>query len=157
MKKKVYIESTIPSYLASRPSRDLITAGHQQITQEWWENRRKDFDIYISQFVIDEISLGDSETAKKRLSIISRFKQLDLTDDVRALAKIIIDAGIIPVKSAIDAAHISVATIHEMQFLLTWNCKHLANGEIIIKVQELCIHHGYQAPIICTPEELMGE
>ncbi len=106
--------------------------------------------------MIDEISAGDPEIAKRRLAIISKFKQLDLTDEVKILAKTILDSRIIPQKSATDAAHISLSTVHGMQFLLTWNCIHLANAEIIVKIKRICEIQDYELPLICTPEELMG-
>ncbi len=152
MKAKLYLETTIPSYLTARPSRDLIVAAHQQITHEWWNKRRHYFDIFISQFVIDEAGQGDTETAKRRVDILSEFDLLDITNDVKGLAN-----DIIPKKSAIDAAHIAVAAIHEMQFLLTWNCSHIANAEISDPIKNICYLKGFKCPVICTPEELMGE
>ena len=156
MKPKLNIESTIPSYLTAIPSRDLIVAAHQQITREWWEARRDEFAIYISQFVLDEVGAGDSEASKKRLDAIEGFEQLDITDDVTNLAEAIIDSGVIPQDSPTDAAHIAVATVHGMQFLMTWNCAHIANAEISSVVEDVCRTHGFECPVICTPEELMG-
>ena len=157
MKSKLYLETTIPSYLTSHPSRDLIVAAHQQINHEWWEKRRHDFDIFISQFVIDEAGRGDEEASQRRLKILSEFDLLDITDDVTDLASAILDAGVIPQETALDAAHIAIATVHNIQFLLTWNCTHLANAEISIEIKSVCKSKGYECPIICTPEELMGE
>lgn len=134
MKRKLYLESTIPSYLTAWPSRDLIVAGHQQITDKWWRNRKDEFSIYVSQFVLDEIGAGDPVAAKKRLSIIEEFDLLDITDDVTSLAEAIITSGIIPQKSPIDAAHIAVTSVHGMDFLKTWNCTHIANAETILVV-----------------------
>ena len=157
MKTKLYLETTIPSYLTARPSRDLIVAAHQQITHEWWEKRRHDFDIFISQFVIDEAGQGDEEALQRRLEILSEFNLLDITDDVTDLASAILDARVIPKKAATDAAHIAIATIHNIQFFLTWNCDYLANAEVSIKIKSVCNSRGYECPVICTPEELMGE
>ncbi len=157
MKAKLYLETTIPSYQTARPSRDLIVAAHQQITHEWWEKRRHNFEIFISQFVIDETGQGDEEASQRRLEILSEFDLLDITDDVTDLASAILDAGVIPQKAATDAAHIAIATVHNIQFLLTWNCAHLANAEISIGIKSVCKSRGYECPIICTPEELMGE
>ncbi|MCD4784948.1 MAG: type II toxin-antitoxin system VapC family toxin [Candidatus Eremiobacteraeota bacterium] len=157
MKAKLYLETTIPSYLISRPSRDLIVAAHQQITRDWWEKRRLDFEIFISQFVLDEAGQGDEEASQKRLETLSEFNILDITDEVTNLTAEILLSGIIPQKSATDAAHIAIATIHKMNFLLTWNCAHLANAEIWIAIYSVCGSKGYECPIICTPEELMGE
>ena len=135
----------------------MIVAAHQQITHEWWGKRRRDFDIFISQFVIDEAGQGDEEASQRRLEILSEFDLLDITDDVTDLASAILVAGVIPQKAATDAAHIAIATVHNIQFLLTWNCVHLANAEISIEIKSVCKSKGYECPIICTPEELMGE
>lgn len=157
MKVKLYLETTIPSYLTAQPSRDLIVAAHQQITHEWWEKRRHNFEIFISQFVIDEAEQVDKEASLRRLKILSEFDLLDITDDVTDLASTILDAGVISQKAVTDAAHIAIATVHNIQFLLTWNCTHLANAEISIGIRSVCKSKGYECPIICTPEELMGE
>ncbi len=156
MKPKLYMDTTIPSYLAARPSRDLIVAGHQQITQEWWEKRRMQFEIYVSQFVLDEAALGDVQLAEKRLEVLQAFPKLEISDDMASLAEHLLASGVIPGKAPVDAAHIAVSTVHEMDYLMTWNCTHLANAEISSKVRRACAAHGYECPIICTPEELMG-
>jgi hypothetical protein len=156
MKPRVYLETTIVSYLASKPSRDLITAAHQQITHDWWETRLTDFEIYISQFVLDEAGAGDAEVAAKRLALLTSFPLLDATTEALDLARALVERGAIPPRKAADAAHIAVATVHHVQFLLTWNCTHLANAEIWAQVQVICATLGYAAPIVCTPEELLG-
>jgi len=156
MKPKVYIETTIVSYLASKPSRDLITAAHQQITHDWWETRLDDFDVYISQFVLDEAGAGDAEAAAKRLALLASFPLLDATPEALDLAKALVERGAIPPRKATDAAPLAVATVHHMQFLMMWNCTHLANAEILAQVQAICAQLGYAAPIVCTPEELLG-
>jgi hypothetical protein len=137
MKLKVYIETTIPSYLVGRPSRDLVVAAHQELTHEWWQNRRPTFDVFVSQFVIDEASMGDPDLARGRLDIITGLDQLDITDDVGLLASSIVESRAIPQKAAADAAHI-------------------ANAEISTKVRRVCETAGFACPVICTPEELMG-
>ncbi|MBN2089230.1 type II toxin-antitoxin system VapC family toxin [candidate division KSB1 bacterium] len=157
MKPKLYLETTIPSYLVATPSRDLIVAAHQQITNEWWLNQKDKFDIYISQFVFDEVSSGDPRLAKKRIKIISKFPKLEISDDVKLLAASFIDSKVIPIKAVIDAAHIAVAAVHNMNFLMTWNCAHIANAIMAQSIQNICIKNGYNCPVICTPEELIGE
>ena len=156
MKPKLYIETTIPSYLVSLPSRDLIVAGHQQTTRVWWDTRRENFDIFISQFIVDEASGGDSTEAQKRLNAIEIFPQLEVNDDVLRLAEALLSNNIIPKKAATDAAHIAVASVHGMDYLMTWNCAHIANATIFNAVKNICITEGFSFPIICTPEELMG-
>src|SRR5438067_11922254 len=109
MKARLYLETTIPSYLTSRPSRDLVIAGHQQITRDWWDTRRHDFHLYISQLVVDEVSAGDPVAARERLKVIEPLRLLDITSDAAELASDILASGIIPRKSATDAAHIAIA------------------------------------------------
>src|SRR5216117_4134987 len=128
MKQRVYLETTVPSYLVSKPSRNAIIAGHQRITREWWKTRLKSFEAYVSQFVIDEAALGRPRAARARLKIIAGFPFLDVTDSVLALAAALLDESAIPRKAAGDAAHVAVSAVHRMNFLLTWNCKHLANA-----------------------------
>jgi hypothetical protein len=156
MAQRVYIETTIPSYLTAWPSRDLIIAGHQQMTKEWWRTRRDEFELCISQFVIDEASAGDSQAAQERLAILSPLPLLDISEAVLKLASAIVESEIIPVKAARDAAHIAISAVHAIDFLLTWNCAHIANAQIVKKVQTICTKHGFPCPLICTPEELMG-
>lgn len=157
MKPRLYVETTIPSYLTSRPSRDLIIAGHQQITREWWEKRRDAFQLYISQLVVDEASGGDPAAARERLKVIQDLPLLDITPEVEVLASGILASGIIPRKAATDAAHIAVASVHGLDFLVTWNCVHIANASIAKAVAKICGQHGWECPGICTPEELLEE
>lgn len=128
MKPRLYLETTIPSYLTSWPSRDLSIAGHQQIAREWWETKRRHFDLYISQFVIDEVSAGDSMAAGQRSRVIQALPLLDVTLDVAELASGILASGKVPRKAATDAAHIAIAAVHGMDFLVTCNCVHIAKA-----------------------------
>lgn len=157
MKKRVYLETTFISYLTARPSRDLIQAARQELTREWWERRRDDFELYISRFVVDEAAGGDPDAAEKRLQILNDLPQLAVTEEAILLGENLIREGALPEKSATDGLHIAVATVHEMDVLLTWNCRHLANAEILGVVNRFIRSKGFEAPIICTPEELMGE
>jgi hypothetical protein len=156
MAQRVYLETTIPSYLTAWPSRDLIIAAHQQLTKEWWRTRRDEFEICISQFVLDEASAGDAEAAQERLAILKPLPLLDISEAVLELASAILQSGVIPAKAARDAAHIAISAVHEIDFLLTWNCAHIANAQIVKKVQAICTQHEFPCPLICTPEELMG-
>ena len=157
MKPKLYLETTIPSYLTSWSSRDLIIAGHQQITKEWWKKRRKAFNIYISQFVVDEVRSGDPSAARARMKAIRGFPMLEITPEIGVIAADILALKIIPRRAVTDAAHIAVATAHRIDYLMTWNCVHLANAVIIKEVGKICRRHGFECPVICTPEELLGE
>ena len=157
MKLKVYIETSVISYLTARPSRDLITAAHQQLTIDWWENRSADFDLYVSQLVVREASAGDEDAAKKRLNVIEQIPLLELNEEALTLAYSLVEDGPLPAKASEDSLHIAVATVHGMDFLLTWNCKHIANAEMRNLITEVCRSQGYEPPITCTPEELLGE
>ncbi|MGH9720283.1 MAG: type II toxin-antitoxin system VapC family toxin [Bryobacteraceae bacterium] len=157
MRPTLYLETTIPSYLVSRPSRDLIIAAHQQVTMEWWSTRRSAFDIFVSQLVLDEARAGDSEAAGARLQAIKGLPLLDITGEVGLLLGRMMSSGVIPPKAAADVAHIAIAAAHGLDFLMTWNCVHLANAVIAKAVARVCRDLGFECPVICTPEELMGE
>ncbi len=156
LQPKLYLETTVPSYLTAWPSRDLIRAGHQQITREWWRIRRDAFDIFVSQFVLDEAAAGDTEAARARLQALQNYPLLDITEEVDELAAAFIKTLALPPKAVTDAAHIAVAAVHGMHFLLTWNCTHIANAEMAVAIEQVCGEHGLACPVICTPEELMG-
>ncbi len=153
----VYLETTFISYLVALPSRDLVVAAHQQVTNDWWNNQKKKYECYISEIVVDESSAGDEKEIQKRLTIIDELKLLDLTKDVDELTKAILKSGVIPAKAVRDAAHIAVATVHEVDYLLTWNCTHIANAHILKRIEKICILTGFQMPTICTPENLLED
>ena len=155
MKPTVYIETTIPSYLTARLSNDLRIAANQSITIEWWETRRHDFDLYISEFVVSEISLGDPDNAHKRIEVIADLPKISVTDSVKTLAKALISEGSIPSKAEMDAYHIATAVGNGMEYFLTWNCTHLANAVMRPRIEAVCRLYGFEPPIICTPQELL--
>jgi hypothetical protein len=154
--ESVYLETSFISYLVARPSRDVIVAGHQQTTQEWWDNRRSHFECSVSQVVIAEASAGDAAEIQKRLAIISGLPVLKATEEAEALAQAIMAAGMLPPDAVRDAAHVAVAAIHGIDYLLTWNCKHLANAQIARRIRLVCERLHQKTPVICTPDELMG-
>jgi predicted nucleic acid-binding protein len=156
MQPKVYLETNIVSYLTARPSRELIVAAHQQLTQKWWANRRADFELYASQLVITEASAGEAEMAKRRLERLEVVTLLEIKSEAAALARALVTKGPLPEKAAADALHIAIATVHGMDYLLTWNCKYIANAEMQTAVTLRCHAAGYEPPVICTPEELLG-
>jgi predicted nucleic acid-binding protein len=156
MKPKLYIETSLISYLTARPSRDLIVAAQQQVTREWWKNRRSKFEMYISQLVIQEAKDGNEEAAAKRLKTLENIPLLDLRVEALDLAEKFVRSKALPQKAFDDALHISVATIYGLDYLLTWNCKHIANAEIQKEISRVSFEEGYELPIICTPYELMG-
>jgi len=154
--ESVYLETTFISYLVARPSRDLLVAAHQRITQGWWDNRRATFDCVVSQVVVDESSRGDASEVHKRLAIISALPTLEVSADVESLTRAIMRIGVLPPHAFPDAAHVAVSAVHDLDYLLTWNCKHLANAQIARRMAKACEQFGYRMPIVCTPEELMG-
>ena len=156
MKRKVYIETSVISYLTARPSKTIIGAAHQQITQAWWETRN-DYDLFVSGSVLAECAVGDAEAAEKRLNAINGITILSTTDSAINLARDFILNSIVPRKAAEDALHIALATIHGMDYLLTWNCRHIANMEIQRNISHYLESIGLLMPIMCTPEELSGE
>ncbi len=156
MKPKIYVETTLISYLTAKLSRDLIIAAHQQITQEWWEARRQAFDLFISELVIREAGAGDEVAAQKRLDALKEMALLELNEETLYLARELVQKGPTPEKAKEDAIHISLATVHGMDYLLTWNCRHIANAEMRKGVASVCMSLGYETPVVSTPEELMG-
>ena len=155
MKPRVYVETTIISYLAARPSRDLIIAGHQQVTYEWWQTTRHDFAIVSSQLVVREAGAGDPEAAQERLTLLGEPTLLEITEEALALAQHILQTGAVPVGFPEDALHVAVAVVNGIEYLLTWNYKHLANAGTRGRIEATCREAGYEPAIICTPEELM--
>ena len=156
MKKSVYIESTIPSYLTARRSRDLIRAAHQHLTGEWWETRRGEYETYVSQLVADEAANGDPEAAADRLRVLSGIPRLEISEAAVGLAKQLLDRRALPQNAADDALHIAVASVHGMDILLTWNCTHIANPDMMGAVRAVIDSCGYECPVICTPAEMLG-
>jgi hypothetical protein len=157
MPRRIYIETTIPSYLTARPSRDIVQAARQQLTREWWDVERRNYDLCISQIVLDEATAGDAEAAQRRLAVIDTLPLLDLTFEVDGLAETIMQSGLLPASASRDAVHIAVTAVHQVHFLLTWNCRHIANATIFRDLQHIIMSAGYDVPVICTPEELLGD
>lgn len=156
VRETVYIETSIIGYLTARSSKNLIIAANIEITRDWWENCHNNFDLYISQIVVDEISRGDIEMVNQRLEVIRDYPLLEVTEAVDDLASEFMAKSNLPPKAADDAIHIAVATVNNLDYLLTWNCKHIANAQIQKKLGEICSNLDYKLPIICTPYEFMG-
>ena len=153
---KVYIETSVVSYLTARPSASLVAAAHQQVTRDWWDFHRCRFDQFISPLVIEEAGRGDPDAAVRRLATLEGFPVLEPTESAAELVDILISEGALPSAARDDAAHIAIATVHNMDYLVTWNCRHIDNAEVKPLLRSLCAIHGYVCPEICTPEELMG-
>ena len=156
MGNRLYLETTIISYLAARLSRDLVVAAHQQLTHEWWDNHRHGFDLFSSQLVEREAAAGDEIVARKRLRLLSDTVTLDATAESQALTKELLGLEALPENASDDAAHIAIATVHGMDYLLTWNCRHIANARLHRAIKRASSNLGFELPIICTPEELIG-
>ncbi len=154
MKPKLYVETSIVSYLAARPSRDVVINANQQLAQEWWESRQ-DFELFVSQMVIDEVNKGDAAFAQKRLDLIQDIPLIDFNDDARDLAKEILRQNVLPPKASVDVFHIAATAVHGLDFLLTLNCKHIANVFIFKRVEKICRQSGFEPPIVCTPQEIL--
>lgn len=157
MSETVYIETSLVGYLTARPSNNLILMANLEITRRWWEERRSQFTLYVSQVVLDEAAQGDPEMANKRLNILQDISVLELTESVQKLGLQFLTRSNLPPKASDDAIHIAAATVHRLDYLLTWNCKHIANAQIQRKLTEISLDFGYKLPTICTPYELMGE
>lgn len=151
---KVYLESSVISYLAARPSRDILATAHQQVTREWWERSRSQFDLFVSGEVLNEICRGDPAAAQIRLTYVRDLPVLEADEQARLLAAEILRTSALPQKAAADAAHIAIATVNGMDFLLTWNCTHIANGFVQRAISRLSREMGFEPPTIVTPEEL---
>ncbi|MBF2067009.1 MAG: type II toxin-antitoxin system VapC family toxin [Calothrix sp. C42_A2020_038] len=157
MSETVYIETSILGYLTARPSRDIVLAANIEITREWWDTRRSEFQLYSSQAVVKETAQGDVKIASQRLEMVFNLALLDLNQSVLDLAEQFLERSSLPAKADVDAVHIAAATVHGMDYLLTWNCKHIANAQIQRKLAEISLDLGYELPILCTPYELLGD
>ena len=153
---RLYLETTIPSYLTARVSRNLSVARHQKITHDWWNSWRTNFAIHVSEDVYKEVRAGNPEAANLRLELIRPFPILRPNERSEKLAARLVAACRLPDRVAADAAHVAVAAVHSMQFLLTWNCAHLANPQLAPKMAIACESEGFSCPTLCTPEHLLA-
>jgi len=157
MQDRVYIETSVVSYLTSRLSTDMIVAAHQRFTHKWWEERGPRFEMLISELVYREAAAGDPEAARVRVEAVAEFKMLMISEEAVSLAELLTVRGPIPSEHGADALHIAIAAVNGVDYLLTWNCKHLANAAHRSRIQSLVEGASYICPIICTPEELMED
>jgi len=156
MKRKVYVETSVISYLTARPSKTILGAAHQQITLAWWESRHR-YELLISESVMRECAAGDPIAAQKRLAVLADLPLLLIDENAVNIASELVENGIVPAKAAEDALHIAIATVYGVDYLLTWNCRHIANPEIQRGISAFLEQKGLFLPFICTPEELLGE
>lgn len=157
MKSGVYIETSIISYLTARPANDIRSAARRNSTIDWWENHSRNFHVFVSEYVLTEVAGGDPEAAEKRLNAIQAIPILETTGPVREVAESLLHFGALPRQAELDAYHIAIAATHGMEYLLTWNCKHIANAVMRPKIERICLQANCEPPIICTPDELIQE
>jgi hypothetical protein len=152
-----YIETTIPSYYVARPSASLIQAARQASTRRWWDGGCSRFELFTSQETLDEAGRGDHLVAKDRMTLLENMSVLEITDDVSALTKNLLSSQLVPAKAASDAIHIAVASVHAIDFLVTWNIKHIANAHIRARLRTSVAAFGASLPVICNPDELLND
>jgi hypothetical protein len=156
MKPTLYLETTVIGYLAMRMSNILRVAANQQVTHDWWDNHRGRYDLFVSRFVVDECSGGDPVAARERSVYLEGIPILEVPREADSLAESLLAGVPLPRKAATDALHISAAAVNGIEYLLTWNCKHIANPSFRPGIERVCRERGYEPPVICTPQELMG-
>lgn len=156
MKPRVYLETSVISYLVGwLNQRSILVAHNQEFTREWWSQRRHEYQLFSSAAAINEAGRGDAPLAAERLTFLTATTMLDITDAATFLAMDLLRRTRLPAKADVDALHMAVATVHGMDYLLSWNCKHIVNGNILPEVYAVCRAAGYEPPLICTPSELM--
>ena len=155
MKPRVYLETTVVSYLTARPARDVVIAGHQQSTRDWWEVASEKFELVISELVREEAGAGDPDAVRARLTLLASLALLDATEEAQELAERLVSASAVPEAATRDAAHIAIAAANGIEYLVTWNFRHIANAVTRPQIESVCRQAGFESPVICTPEELM--
>jgi len=155
MSTTVYFDTTVVSYLTAKRSRNLQIAEQQQMTHDWWNVQRINYELCCSQLTREEAALGDPDYARRRLELLQTMKQVPITDTALAIAEDLIKEGALPAKAEDDAVHIATAIVNQITYLLTWNCQHLANPQMQKKTAEVCAAHGLTPTTICTPKQLM--
>lgn len=153
-KQKVYLETSVISYLTARPSRDVVKLAKQELTREWWDTNRSAYDLYVSTPVRDEAKKGDKDAARRRMEVMADLPELYVTDEVTAFFDHIVAESVLPAKAHLDVLHISLAAVHGMSYLATWNCKHINNTNFKKKIREAIKRAGYTEVEMTTLEEL---
>jgi predicted nucleic acid-binding protein len=157
MPSTVYLETSIISYLTGRATRNVVITAHQQLTRRWWDTQRQQFELFVSPLVLQEVAAGNATMAARRLAMIRGLPILAVTAEATTVAERLGQSGPLPKKAEVDALHIGIAAVHGMEYMLTWNCKHIANARMRTQIEAVCRELGYEPPIMCTPEELMEE
>ena len=153
-KPSVYVETTVIGHLVGRILPDPIVAGRQSVTRNWWQTATAKCRLLVSRFVVDECAAGDTEAAAERLAVVNLLEFLDATTEGDALAEELMAGHAVPKTEPRDAAHIALAAVSGVQYLVTWNFKHIANAATRVSIESICRKAGYEPPIICTPDEL---
>lgn len=155
MRPTVYLETSVISYLVGRLSRDVVVLGNQELTRDWWAHRRVHYELFVSEVVIGEVASGDADLARQRVDICDDLGLLAVSHDAERLAPLLIRAAGMASNAATDALHVALAAVHGMDYLLSWNCTHIANATIRRAIDKQCRASGYEPPVICTPQELI--
>ena len=157
MKRTIYIETSVISYRVARPSRDIIVLARQEITTEWWNTVLPHLNAYVSPVVLDEIAGGDQQAQELRLQLVANMPPLAVDERIISLAEAICEEIRLPERAQADAYHIAIPSVHGIDYLVTWNCKHIANAFMLRKIEQIVHAKGFTMPVVCTPEELMEE
>jgi len=157
VKPRVYLETTIVSYLVARPSRDIVIAAHQEVTRQWWAERRDRYDLVVSELVLREAAAGDPTAAEERRAALDTIDVLEVSELALALAEELVRRRAVPPAAAQDALHIAIAVTNAAEYLLTWNCAHIANATMRRAIDDVCSSEGDLPAVLCTPEELFEE
>jgi len=155
-KPTLYMETAIPSYMLAEPSRDVISLGRQDITRTWWKRDHARYAIFVSEVVLEEVGKGDPREVEKRRKFLEPFSVLKATPEIQRLIEMYLEENVVPVGSGQDAAHLAFASIYQVDFLCTWNFKHLANVFALRRFRQVNEKRGLFVPQVCTPEELLG-
>ncbi len=156
MKPSVYIETSVVSYLTARPSKNLVVAGHQAGTRDFWA-KLLEFEAFISELVVEEAGKGDEIAAESRLRELDGIESLEIDPECNELAKHLVRDGAVPAEYAEDALHIAIAAVHEIQSIVTWNFKHINNPVTRGRIRTSVMKQGYTCPEICSPDEFLGD
>ena len=143
MKSSIYIETSIPGYLTALPSRDIRTVGWQQVTSQWWDEHKHNYNLYISELVVAEASSGDPEAARRRLSVLKGIPELPIDEEVEYVVNMLIENNALPSVAKADAIHIAVSVVQKIDYFLTWNCRHINNAKMKPVIKRVCITLGY--------------
>jgi hypothetical protein len=153
-KPTVYVETTVIGHLVGRILADPVVAGRQMVTRTWWATAAENYRLFVSRLVADECGVGDAEVAAERLAVLDSLEFLAASVGADGLAELLVADHAIPETAPRDAAHVSLAAVNGIEYLVTWNFKHIANATTRAAIESVCRAAGYEPPIICTPDEL---